>query len=98
MIIPIESQLTVCTYMAEPTSTDKGNRYSAIRQRRYPKQLVRCKLKALTQLLKGTERHVSLSYGDAAKVSRTEVAALRGFLIAEITAAAQLENGRGQIL
>ena len=100
LVFPVKCQFTVRAYGTAAKSADKASLRNShgqpgIRQRRNPQQLVRCELKAFTQLLKGNDRCVGLSSGNTAEVSWAEAAKLRGFLIAEITAAAQMKDGQG---
>ena len=93
LVFSVKRQLAVRAHGIAAESTDKtalrnGHGQPGIRQRRDPQQLVRCELKALTQLLKDNDRCVGLPSGNAAEVSWTEAAKLRGLFVAEIAAAA----------
>ena len=89
LVFSVKRQLAVRAHGIAAESTDKtALRNGHGQPRRDPQQLVRCELKALAQLLKGDDRCISLSSGNAAEVSWAEAADLRGLLVAEITAAA----------
>ena len=93
LVFPVKRQLAVRAHGIAAESADIAafrNRHGqpGIRQRRDPQQLVRCELKALTQLLKDNDRCVGLPSGNTAEVSWAETAELRGLLVAETTAAA----------